>query len=301
MVVVFGTVCLDRILRVPTLPAQGGYVEIDQELVLLGGEAANTALALTTWGVEVALFPNAMGNGSDARRLMDLVREKGLPLDYLREGSAPTPVCDVFVTPDGDRTMFGHGFKDMDDASDLDGLPLFPGAWFTAEPNMSALSREAVRRANAAGMKVYTMDFVRAEDPIPKGSFWQASTDWAGNRGDVAGNVAFVDDLVRRRECTAILTDGPAGFVVGGPDAPARPYAPFPCPAMLDSTGAGDAFRAGMLYGLESGMAIADCLSFAAAAGSLSCGTLGATTRVPMPAEIHALIADNPHVAQTYE
>lgn len=49
MVVVFGTVCLDRILRVARLPGHGGYVEIDDEVLMLGGEAANTALALQTW------------------------------------------------------------------------------------------------------------------------------------------------------------------------------------------------------------------------------------------------------------
>ena len=55
MIVVFGTVCLDRIMQVASLPPEGGYVEIERELLMLGGEAANTALALQTWGAQIEL------------------------------------------------------------------------------------------------------------------------------------------------------------------------------------------------------------------------------------------------------
>lgn len=300
MVYVFGTVCLDRILRVPALPDRGGYVEILEESLALGGEAANTALALQTWGTEVVLYPNAMGHGEEAEHLVALLREKGLPDDFVRNGTAPTPLCDIYVTPDGERTMFGHGFREMDDATNLDTLPLKKGEWFTAEPNMSELCREAVRRADAAGMKIYTMDFVRDEDPTPPDSFWQGSTDWVGTRGDLAANLKWVQDWVDRRGCFTILTDGRNGFVAGGPDRLIRHYRGFPCPKPVDATGAGDAFRAGMLHGLDQGWPVADCLRFAAASGSLECAVLGATARVPTKAEIERLIAAHPDIAEQY-
>ncbi|MCX7800475.1 MAG: hypothetical protein N2109_09060, partial [Fimbriimonadales bacterium] len=69
MVVVFGTVCLDRVRRVPALPEAGGYVEILEERLLLGGEAANTARHLAAWGVPVALAGNGLGGGGEGRLL----------------------------------------------------------------------------------------------------------------------------------------------------------------------------------------------------------------------------------------
>ena len=42
-VIVYGTVCLDVIWRVKSLPQPGEYVRILEERKVIGGEAANTA------------------------------------------------------------------------------------------------------------------------------------------------------------------------------------------------------------------------------------------------------------------
>ena len=301
-VVVFGTVCLDRVRRLPNLPAPGGYVEAIDEALALGGEAANTALALAAWGGSPILASNPLGDDADGQDLRHRVRAREVDLRELRT-PLPTkaPVCDVFVTPDGERTMIGRGFSALDETIDLSKLPLHDGGLFAAEPNMAESSRAAVRMAAAAGMRTYVMDFVRPQETIGPGSFWQSSTDWAGKRENVDGNRLFVDDLVARTGATAILTDGPNGFVCGSPGRPARFYAPFPTPATVDATGAGDTFRAGMLHGLSHRWPLHECLRFAAAAGALSVGYLGASNRIPTVAEIDQHIRSNPQIAQAYE
>jgi hypothetical protein len=165
---------------------------------------------------------------------------------------------------------------------------------------MGVRARDAVRAAQGAGMQMYLMDFIQPDDPIAPGSFWQCSTDWAGHRNDFDANLAWVTDFVNSHRCFAILSDGAGGFVAGSPQHPVRAYPPFPAPAVVDTTGAGDMFRAGMLHGLDRNWPIGRCLAFAAAAGSLKCGSLGATTRVPTIAEIEAHIAAHPEVAATY-
>jgi len=304
LILVFGTICLDRLRRVPRLPTAGGYVEIEQESAMLGGEAANTANALRHWGHEVLLAGNALGSGHDARKLHRLLEASQIPTDWIAPVGQPAdqkaPVCDVYVTPDGDRTMFGRGFAQMGPGVPLEYLPYREDEWFTAEPNMGAPAREAVRRALDAGMKTYLMDFYHPEDSIVPGSFWQCSTDWQGTRGNQQKNVRWVQDWVARYGCFATLSDGPNGFVFGGPDWPARAYPPFPAPLMVDSTGAGDMFRAGMLHGLSQNWPVADCLRYASAAGSLKCAHFGATAHVPPEAEIQAFICQNPSVASAY-
>ena len=66
-VLVFGTVCLDRLRTVGSIPEPGGYVEILDEELFLGGEAANTACALHEWGVSIALMPNPIGTDEAGR------------------------------------------------------------------------------------------------------------------------------------------------------------------------------------------------------------------------------------------
>jgi sugar/nucleoside kinase (ribokinase family) len=301
MIHVFGTICIDRVRRVPALPSPGGYVEIESEVDMLGGEAANTANALRTWGFPVLLSGNSLGSGREAGVLRELLSAKGLTLEQcgrLRRGR--TPVCDIYVTPDGERTMFGKGFSDMRRTVNPAAIPLSRGEWFTAEPNMGDVAREVSRRALEAGMKVYLMDFVRDDDPIAEGSFWQSSTDWAGTRNNTQKNVQWVKKWVDRHGCFTILSDGPNGFVAGSPDMPARAYPPFPAPTIVDTTGAGDLFRAGMLYGLQNDWPIAQCLQFASAAGCLKCRVLGATGEVPTVEEIQRHIADHSHVSDHY-
>jgi len=300
---VFGTICLDRLRRVPTLPAPGGYVEVQDEVTLLGGEAANTANALHTWGDPVKLCGNALGGGIEGELLASLLRERTLEASVagLPPEQPSTPVCDIYITPNGERTMFGRGFSAMEPEVTRDSLPLKAGKWFTAEPNMECASRQAARLAHAAGMRTYLMDFIREDDPVMPGSFWQSSTDWAGYRNNAQRNVQWVEEFVARTGCFAILSDGPNGFVAGSREYPVRSYAPFPAPKVVDTTGAGDLFRAGMLHGLSRGWSLPECLRFAAVAGCLKCQSLGATTYVPSEAEIAAHIAANPTVARQYD
>lgn len=302
MILVFGTVCLDRIRRIPALPGPGTYVEIESETTLLGGEAANTAAALTSWGADVRLFGNPLGEGPEADYLRALLEKRSLVVEAAGEPPPQfrTPVCDIYVTPDGDRTMFGLGFSAMEPVFDPALLPLTPGEWFTAEPNMGGVSRQAARAALGAGMKVYLMDFIRDDDPVAPGSIWQSSTDWAGFRGDVVRNTEWVRRLVDRTGCFAILSDGPNGLVAGSPELEVRAYPPFPSPPIVDTTGAGDMFRAAMLYGLGQDWPIGRSLAFAAASGSLSVRSLGATSLIASIDEINDLVSSHPGIAQEY-
>lgn len=279
------------------MPAAGCYVEITEERFLLGGEAANTACALQAWGADYLLA----GNGFDDELLSRELEAHHLsPLTAHVLPSSHAPVCDVYVSDDGERTMIGQGFSAMKDTIDPALLPFEERQWFTAEPNMSETAREAVVLAHEKGMKTYTMDFIGPDAPVFPGSFWQSSTDWAGARGDRSANLFYVRELSDRTSCFAILTDGAHGFVAASPDLAPRSYPNFPLDRFVDATGAGDLFRAGMLFGLDRSWPISDCLRFASAAGCLACRTLGATQDIPTVGEIQALIEANPETAAAY-
>ena len=299
MILVFGTVCLDRIRRISRLPEAGGYVEVLEEHEMLGGEAANTASALTLWRVEVCLAGNGLGSGFDSERLRMLVLEKGIPDDLLTH-DGPTPICDVYVTDDGDRTMFGRGFAAMGPAVPIETLPYEGEMWFTAESNMREASERAIQEAHAAGMNVYTMDFHQQDGQNPPGSIAQFSTDWVGGRGGVERNLGWISDWSRRNACTGILTDGAAGTYVARPGLRARHYAPFPAPIVVDSTGAGDVFRAGVIFGLSSGCDFGSALAFGSAAASLKVGSLGGSEGIPTRDEVEAHIEAHPTVMASY-
>ncbi len=276
MIVVYGTVCLDLIHRVSNLPPKGGYVDVQDEFHALGGEAANTSASLRRWGADVQLVGNPLGQGPEAELLAALLRHHGLEDATLPWGDHSAPVCHILVTPDGERTMFGRGFVEMEQRGDPSLMRTQEGAWFTTDPNHGAQARAATEKAHEAGMNVYLLDFVRDEETVPQGCYWQSSTVWVGERGNLDVNKRWLEGWLKKHDCIAILTDGVDGFLLGTRAEGIRHYPAYDIPDAVDSTGAGDMFRAGMLFGLEMGWELPDTLQYAAVAAALNCRGLGA-------------------------
>ncbi len=85
-----------------------------------------------------------------------------------------------------------------------------------------------------------------------------------------------------------ITTDGAGDIFVIDKDGSAFTCQP-PRVDAVDATGAGDAFRAGLLYGLLDGCDLAASVKLGAAAGSLSILHTGAATTLPEKDEILSL------------
>jgi len=89
-----------------------------------------------------------------------------------------------------------------------------------------------------------------------------------------------------------VMTRGEQGSVALDRDT--FHIAPAFAARVVDGTGAGDAFRAGFIYGLLQEWAVPDMLRFANAAGAVSCTKLGAIRSVPKLGEIRNLLASQP-------
>ncbi len=297
MIAVFGTICLDRIHRIPHLPPPGGYVEIMESIVQLGGEAANTAHALARWNARFELIGNPIGQGPVADEIRIQLAQHGLDNARLTLRDNPPPVCEIFVTPDGQRTMMGYGFAQLETVSESGVIHDLTGiTWITVDPNLGMASRIAADRARTLGASVYWMDFPppgspNAPDYAP-GDWWQSSTDRFGEPDHTELNQRLIKRLAEHG-LNAVLTDGARGLISGGPKAQTQTLAAFSIEPRIDSTGAGDCFRAGMLYGLFKGWNRESTLAFASAAGALTCRGLGALSTTPTLAEIKALLNQN--------
>jgi hypothetical protein len=196
--------------------------------------------------------------------------------------------------------MFGRGFKEMETRADLSLVPFRAGDWFTADPNHGLLARRAIAQAHESGMHTYALDFVQEHEPLPAGGYWQSSTSWVGNPGDIEGHRAWLASWLERYDSTAILTDGGHGFLVGDRARGVRHFAPWPVQNVVDSTGAGDTFRAGMLFGLDQSWPLAECLVFASAAAALSCQGMGALGGLTQRGSVEELIHAHEETADLY-
>jgi len=281
-VVVYGTVCLDRFC----FEGQGG----GSPLELAGGEAFNTATMLVGWGVRVALAGTATGDDPEGARLRGFLTVSGVdaPPDLVpHRPDAVTPFCEIIVAADGERRMSGRGFahaKAPEASAVLPLLALRPV--FAVCPNLGAPAVEAALTAARAGCPVVAMDFAPEHPVTAVAAVWQHSADALRKAGHPAADAdpeAVVRDAVAAGARAAVLTLGPGGGVAcGRNEGPTRYEGFVPPEPVVDSTGAGDAFRAGLCWSLLRGLSLPQTLRFAAAAAALHCTRIGGGSRVPL-------------------
>jgi sugar/nucleoside kinase (ribokinase family) len=104
-------------------------------------------------------------------------------------------------------------------------------------------------------------------------------------RNDVAD---ALHELAERHDNVLCVTMGPHGSMAI--EHGQMHHAPAFNVVAVDTTGAGDVFRAGFIYALLRNMPIDQTLRFANAAAALSCTRPGAISSVPTLAEVNALV-----------
>ena len=278
-VVVFGTLALDLMWRMERLPAVGTYEPILEERRMIGGEAANTAIALAHWGARVALLGTSFGEDEEGRFLQSRFQIDAPEIDrrFLKtEPGSRTPFCACMATPDGNRTMIGLGFDTMQIPTLTEEIAR-SARFFTADPNAWEAGKKAMLDAKSWGMEVVSMDYSDDE------SVNRASTVSLTSHAHIGPNLSANDYATYTRQIrdkfdtSAVVTWGERGCFLAekGSSGDATHFHAYKAPVVTDTTGAGDIFRAGLLFGQIQEWELPECVRFASAAAALNCVQLG--------------------------
>ena len=277
----YGTICLDQFVRVG---ADGGPVT-DTFEEMPGGEAFNTATALAGWGVNVLLTGTAFGGDAESDRLRHLLdtHPLGLPRDFVPDlPHAVTPVCTISVAPNGERRMQGRGYAQAVAPPPLPDVILQTRPLYVCDPNLGPPAVVAAQRAAGFGCPILAMDFAPASEIIAFCRLAVTSREMLAKQRIGGASLQIARDFVTRGAQTAIVTNGAEGCVVADRDAGEFPQSAFPVTDPVDTTGAGDTFRAGLAYGLLRQLSLRETVRFAAAAAALHCQILGGGSRIPL-------------------
>jgi sugar/nucleoside kinase (ribokinase family) len=279
-VVVYGTVALDRFVRVD---GDGVPQTNDPPQELPGGEAFNTAHALAHWGVRVVLTGTAIGGDPEGERLRALLDdpERGMPRSHVPDRpDAVTPVCTISVFPDGERRMRGRGFDRAQPpplpTDLLASRPLV--AW---DPNLGAAALEMAHAAVAQGGSLIAMDAAHLPQIVGCSHIVLVSREALERFGGPSGTpVQIVERLRADGARTAILTLGRDGGIASDRDEGLLTWQAYESGPAIDTTGAGDIFRAGLCYGLLHAWPLARTLRFAAVAAGEHCRRWGGSSKI---------------------
>ncbi|OGO35275.1 MAG: hypothetical protein A2W35_01540 [Chloroflexi bacterium RBG_16_57_11] len=288
-VFVYGETGTDNIIQVPYLPTPERAACILSDTYHVGGVGANVAVFLSHWGLAVRLSGNALGDDDYGRiARAGLEAFPNLDLTYLEtHPGVRTPFWRIMVTPDGERSQL-YGFGDLSMTA-LD-AKMLGGARFLSLDLYGGAEREAAARiAHEAGVTVVVGDITQPDHPL------LPITDIAANsasltRGEYPGVDPF-EHAMRLHEVSGgiiLTTDGPNPAQAIDQDGQQFWVKP-PQVQVVDATGTGDAFKAGVIYGLWRGWELEQAVAWGVAAGSLNTRYVGATSHPPELEEIEDL------------
>jgi sugar/nucleoside kinase (ribokinase family) len=274
--------------RVDALPAPGSLERIDEIALHTGGCAINTATALTRLGASAAVA-GKVGRDPLGRFLLEALDERGIAHAVVFDETAPTSASVALVATGGERT-FLHvpGANARLRVDELERAFVLAGGCLhiAGALVLDALDGEpcAALLADARASGILT-----SVDTV-----WDATGRWERILPSLAHTDVFMPSLA---EATAIsgeadpaaaaawLQQAGAGQVIiklgaRGCYATGAGHLPPVAATPVDTTGAGDAFAAGLLYGLLDGWDLERAARFANAAGAMATTAVGASAGV---------------------
>ena len=297
-VVILGDINVDVLARVPFYPPPGGDSLAEGVDVRAGGSAANTAVVLSKFGLEVSVV-GRVGKDVLADYALSDLREAGVDLSLVqRDAEAMTGLILAAVTPDGERTFFScrganarTALQSGDERRIKDARVLHVSGYALVESPQREAAFRAIEVARQSGVPVSLdlgveitttarEDIVKILSVVSMIFPNRAVAKWlTGKEG-------------ARESLEVLLGLGPGvvglklrdqGCLMGSASGV------FPVPAFgvdpVDDTGAGDSFDAGLILGRIGGLSLRESALLANVLGALATTVTGAGSALPGPQE----------------
>ncbi|MFL2770710.1 MAG: adenosine kinase [Rhodospirillaceae bacterium] len=263
------------------------YKNLSQAIEASGGSAANTMAGIASFGGRPA-FIGKVNNDKLGKTFTEDIRAIGVHFEPTQhtDGLA-TARCVILVTPDAQRTMFTYlGASSLLQAEDMDADVITASKILYIEgyqwdlPETKKAIVEACEVAHHSGRQVA----LTLSDPFVVERHRNELLALADKYADIIfaneqeiirlfNADSFEEAINSLKGCVdiAALTRGSHGAVTVNKDALVETPA-MPQGKVIDTTGAGDMYAAGFLFGYTSGKDIKTCATLGAlAAGEVIC------------------------------
>ncbi len=298
MITVFGSVNIDLVTKVATIPRPGETVLGSNYDLVPGGKGANQALAARRAGARTRLA-GAVGDDLFAEPALRLLRAEGVDLDHVARLPGKTGLATICVDEAGENAITVASGANMsasaavlaDVSFDIDDIALFQ-----LEVPLSETLSVATRVAAVGGRTILSLAPFRPIEDTALQIFdllimnaLEASMLADHLALETNGPADAASQVSKRLGSTIIITLGDKGAIAGRSGETVSVPAPSITP--VDTTGAGDTFSGVLATVLSEGKDLESALLYATAAGALACTTFGAQTSFPGRSEIDGMVA----------
>ena len=295
-VVGFGTNAVDYLIVVPEYPSFNSKVELENYTQLAGGEIASTLVGLRRLGLNTVYVGN-FGTDQAGDFGIQSLRDEGVDVQFAGQiEGAQTQIAFIIIDRrSGERTIIWK--RDEKLAISPENVPIEivrRTKIFHATPHDTLSCVKMAREAKAHGA-IVSIDIDNLFDGllqmIPLIDIFISSAEFPEKLVGIKDKKESLREIKRRFGCAIVgMTLGESGSLIlcEGSFIETNGYeVPNGC---KDTTGAGDAFRVGFLYGLLIGETVETSAKMANAVAALKCREIGARTALPNIDELFDLL-----------
>jgi sulfofructose kinase len=268
----------DTLIALPDYPERGSKVEYSGATVLPGGQVATTVVACQLWGMSTR-YVGILGDDSAADLHREAFTRAGVQTELVTVPGGTSPQSLILVDGGGERTVLCR--RDPRVAlkpDDLDRQWIVNARALHVDGYDTAAATVAAGWARAAGIPV----IADLDELYPGVEQLLQNVDYLIVSRDIPCRLMGESDLEmalrQMQRCYGCrLTAATLGEngVLAWNGKQIHHVSAYSVP-VVDTTGAGDIFHAGFIYGLVQNWPLERQLDFACAAAALNCTSVGA-------------------------
>lgn len=268
-----------------------GSLPMNEIKMSFGGNAYNEACILSHFGVDVDLI-SKVGNDEAGNRILQKIHSLGISTAHVKiEKGLSTSINIVLFDAQGERRFLTSpkssqralSEKDISDTvADCPSVVCFSGMFISPLLDIPAMER-LFRKIKENKQRVLIVDMTKAKNgetiqdlqPLLPYVDYLLPNEEEINKLGCGCIEENAKEFLRLGTGCVIVKRGKNGCTVFTQEN-TIPVAAFPTDCAVDTTGAGDSFAAGFIYGLLKGKSLTECAQFANATASCCVEHIGA-------------------------
>lgn len=285
----------DTVIPLSSYPARGSKVEYSSATVLPGGQVATTVVACQHWGL-LTRYVGKLGDDLAATLHREAFSHAGVDTRIITVPGGASSQSLILVDAQGERTVLCR--RDSEARLSLRPTDL-EREWIVNaralhvdgyDTEAATLAATWARAANIPVIADLDELYTGVDDLLPNVDYLIVSRDFPSRLMQEPDLEKALQKMHRRyNSVLAAATLGEGGVLAF--DGKHFHHTSAYCVPVVDTTGAGDIFHAGFIYGLLQNWSLDRQLDFACAAAALNCTAVGARGAISSLDTIESLMA----------
>lgn len=297
----FGLNAVDHLIVVPEYPAFDAKVRLLEHKQAAGGQTASAMVALQRLGLKTA-YAGRFGSDPEGQFGFESIKREGVDVEHAQivDGACNQIAFIIIDARNGERTIIWDRDERLAYRAEEAPVAFAPlGRVLHLDAHDPSACTRMAQAAHAEGV-IVSADIDNIYDGLlellPLIDILITSREFPHRLTGIADERTSLVELKARYGSAVVgLTKGAHGATIlcEGQFIDSRAYeVPNGC---RDTTGSGDAFHGGFLYGLLTGEDIETSLKTANAVAALKCRELGARTALPTTKELRKFLGGIKH------